>query len=142
MGYLAEKVAYLKGLCDGLDINADSKEGKVILAIVEALGEITDEVEETILMQDEMQAQLDDVDEALADLEEDFYELDEDLDDLDELEDDIDEEWEEEYSFECPKCGDMVYVDLSLLDGDDGCIVCPNCHESIQLEFDIDSDEE
>ena len=162
MGYLSEKVAYLKGLSEGLEIKDDSKEGKLIAAIIDALGEIAGEVEDISLMQDEMQSQLDDVDEVLSDLEDEVDAISDDLSDIedifDELEDmddddedfdpedylsyDDDDEWEEEYSFECPKCGDTVYVDPALLDSDEECIVCPNCNESIALEFDCDTDEE
>ena len=146
MGYLSEKVAYLKGLSDGMEIKNDSKEGKLISAIIETLEEMAAEVEDTILMQEEMQEQLDEVDEALADLEEDFYEFDEDeFDDDDDFdEDEILEQWddEEEYSFECPKCGDMVYFDISLLEDGEENLICPNCKEPIVLEFDCDNEDE
>ncbi len=143
MGYLSEKVAYLKGLCDGLELDGTTKEGKILSAIVEVLDEIAVEVDDMVIIQDDMQEQLDDVDEDLASLEDDFYELDDELDDDfdDEDWDDMeDEELEEEYSFECPKCGDLIYFDPNLLDEDVESIVCPNCKEKIVLEF--DSEEE
>lgn len=163
MGYLSEKAAYLKGLAEGLEIKADSKEGKVIAAIIETLDEMAAEVEDMALMQDEMQSQIDDVQEVLSDLEDEVDAISDDLSDIedifDELEemddddedfdcddclsfDDEDELWDEDYSFECPKCGDMIYVDLALLDSGEDKIVCPNCKEAIALEFDCDTDEE
>ncbi len=162
MGYLSEKVAYLKGLCDGLEVDKATKEGKILSAIIEVLDEMAVEVEENTFMLDETQNQLDEVDEALSDLEDEVDAISDDLsdiedifDELEELEDDedfdpedyldVDDEedmWEEEYSFECPKCGDLVYLDPSLLDGDESQIVCPNCKEPIALEFDCDTDEE
>ena len=146
MGYLSEKVAYLKGLSDGMEIKNDSKEGKLLSAIIETLEEMAAEVEDTILMQDEMQEQLDEVDEALADLEEEFYELDDDLDEDEDFDPDeiLNEAWddEEEYSFECPKCGDMVYFDISLLEDGEENLICPNCKEPIVLEFECDSEDE
>ena len=164
MGYLSEKAAYLKGLSEGLEIKSDSKEGKRISAILAVLGEMAGEIEDIALMQDEMQSQLDDVDEALSDLEDEVDAISDDLSDIedifDELEEmddededfdpedylsfdeDDDEMWEEEYSFECPKCGDMVYVDVSLLDDGEEKIVCPSCKEPIVLEFDCDEEDE
>ncbi len=143
MGYLSEKAAYLKGLADGLDIKNDTKEGKLLSAILEVIDEIALEVDDMVIIQEDMQAQIDAIDDALCDLEDDYYELDDELDDMDDEEYDEyddDEEWddEEEYAFECPKCGDNVYVDLSLLDSDENFIVCPNCGEKIGLEFDAD----
>ena len=38
---LSEKSAYLKGLMDGLKLNTESDEGKMIAAIVDLLGDIT-----------------------------------------------------------------------------------------------------
>ena len=147
MGYLSEKAAYLKGLAEGLGIENETKEGKLLNAIIEALDEIALEVDDMVIIQEDMQEQLDEVDEALADLEDDYYALDEDLeedydeefDELDDL-DDLDEEWDEEYSFECPKCGDVVYINPELIDDDVKYIVCPNCEEKILLEFDTDNE--
>lgn len=140
MGYLSEKAAYLKGLAEGLDIDNSTKEGKILKALIEAFDEMATEVDDMVIIQEDMQEQIDEVDEALADLEEDYYDIDDDWDDdfEDFDEDDDDEDWEETYSFECPKCGDMVYVDLDLLDSGEEYIVCPNCNERIGLEFDCD----
>lgn len=153
MGYLSEKVAYLKGLADGLELKADTKEGKLLSAIIETLDEIALEVDDIVIMQDDMLEQIDDIDTALSDLEDEYYALDdEDFEDIDELEelddlddfdeDDFDEDWEETYSFECPKCGDMIYIDPALLDSDEETLVCPNCDERIELVFDCDPSDE
>ena len=37
MDYLLQKVAYLRGLVDGLEIEESTKEGKVLLNIVDTL---------------------------------------------------------------------------------------------------------
>lgn len=151
MGYLSEKAAYLKGLAEGLDIKSETKEGKLLNAIIEVLDEIALEVDDMVIIQEDMQGQLDDVDNDLSDLEDAFYELEDDLDDLDdelddEFEDDFDdedydEEDLEEYSFECPKCGDVIYFNPELVDDDVKFIVCPNCGTKIELEFDCDNEE-
>lgn len=147
MGYLSEKAAYLKGLAEGLDIKNDTKEGKLLNAIIEVLDEMALEVDDMVIIQEDMQGQLDDVDNDLADLEDAFFELEDDLDDLDDLEDeddefedDFDDELEEmeEYSFECPKCGDVIYFNPEMVDDDVKFIVCPNCGTKIELEFDTE----
>lgn len=126
MGYLTEKMAYIRGLAEGLDIDESTKEGKLLAAIVEALSDTADELYELADIQDEMQLQLDEVDEDLADME-DFVYGEADYDEYDD---------EEEFGVECPTCHDMIYLDESLLDEDCETITCPSCGEEIELEFD------
>lgn len=124
MSYLTEKMAYIRGLAEGLEIDETTKEGKLLLAIVEALSDTADELYELGDIQDEMQLQLDEVDEDLDELESFVY--------GDEDEDFYDEE-DDEYEVECPNCGDMICFDADLLDSDK--INCPACGEEIELEF-------
>ena len=123
MSYLTEKMAYIKGLAEGLDIDASTKEGKLLLAIVDALSDTADEIYEIQDLQDEMQLQLDEVDEDLAILEDDIY-----------GEDDEDDE----YSVECPACGDLIYLDAETLESCEDRIICPSCNEKIEIEYDCD----
>ena len=124
MSYLTEKMAYIRGLAEGLEIDETTKEGKLLLAIVEALSDTADELYELGDIQDEMQLQLDEVDEDLDELESFVY-GDED--------DDFYDEEDDEYEVECPNCGDMICFDADLLDSDK--INCPACGEEIELEF-------
>ena len=43
---ISEKVAYLEGLAEGLALDTETKEGKLLAAIVDVLGEIAEELEE------------------------------------------------------------------------------------------------
>ena len=45
MSYISEKVAYLDGLAEGLSID-ESKEGKLLRGIIDALGSIAEQLEE------------------------------------------------------------------------------------------------
>lgn len=125
MSYLTEKMAYIGGLAEGLDIDETTKEGKLLMAIVEAIADIADEIDEIEEYQDEIQAQLDEVDEDLDALEGYVY------DDEDEFDDD------DEFCVECPSCGDMIYLDPETLEECDK-ITCPGCNEEIEIEFDCD----
>ena len=125
MSYLTEKMAYIGGLAEGLDIDETTKEGKLLMALVEAIADIADEIDEIEEIQDEMQAQLDEVDEDLAEIEDIFYEYEDDFED------------DDEFSVECPNCGDLIYLDLETLEDCDK-ITCPGCNEEIEIEFDCD----
>lgn len=152
---ISEKSAYLKGLMDGLSLNTEAPEGKMIAAIVDLLGDmakrVTDIEETTIAISDELdeiEEDLDAIEDFIMDEDEDWDDLDEDddEDDWDEL-DDEDEEVEEGFDFgdedttiyevQCV-CGEVIDFDEDTLEA--GSIVCPNCGET--LEFSLDDEDE
>ena len=148
-----EKAAYLKGLMEGLQLDTEKAEGKMIAAIVDLLGDVTKKLtnveDTTIAISDE----LDEIEEDL-DAIEDFI-MDEDEDDYDDDEDDFDdyddEEFEEEgfdfgdedttiYEVKCI-CGNVIAFDEETLEA--GSIVCDKCGETLEFSFeDEDEDEE
>ena len=150
---ISEKSAYLKGLMDGLKLNTESDEGKMIAAIVDLLGDVTKRVtdieETTIAISDELdeiEEDLDAIEDYILDDEDDFVDLDEDELDWDD-EDELDEEEPEEgfefgdedstiYEVECA-CGEIIDFDEETLEK--GSIVCPNCGET--LEFSLEDEE-
>ena len=144
---ISEKSAYLKGLMDGLSLNTESDEGKMIAAIVDLLGDmakrITDIEETTIAISDE----LDEIEEDLDAIEDFILDEDEDYEDEDfEDEWDEDEDYEEGFDFgdeestiyevECA-CGEIINFDEEVLE--QGSMTCPNCGEL--LEFSVEDDD-
>ena len=134
---ISEKVAYLKGLMEGMNLSADSNEGKLFRAIVDVLDEIALEVEDLTDEVMELGDGLDVISDDLGDVEDIIYdeddEDDEDDDDYEELDEDEDDEEEECYATTCPECEEEVYFDETVLE--DGEVVCPNC--GAKLEFDL-----
>ena len=124
---ISEKVAYLKGLAEGLNLDESTKEGKLLLAIVDVLDEMAEEfadIEDEIV---DLEDGLDAVSDDLNDVEEFLYET---SDDEDEEEDDEDDEY---FVTTCPECEEEVIFDESVLE--DGEVICPNC--GAKLEFDL-----
>ena len=147
---ISEKSAYLKGLMDGLSLNTEADEGKMIAAIVDLLGDmakkITDIEDTTIAISDE----LDEIEEDLDAIED--YILDEededwDDEDIDDDEWDEDEEFEEGFDFgdedstiyevECA-CGEIITFDEEVLEA--GSMICPNCGETLEFSFEDDNE--
>ncbi|MCR4926090.1 MAG: zinc ribbon domain-containing protein [Clostridiales bacterium] len=133
---VTEKVAYLKGLAEGLDLDANKKEVKVINALMDVVDELALTVSD---LEDELSlvsAQVDEIDEDLGEVEEIVY--DEDFDDdecgcgCDCCDDDL-------FEVKCPSCGETIYVDESILE--EGDIDCPNCGENLEFEIDFDDDD-
>ena len=132
---ITEKVAYLKGLAEGMELDTEKKEGKLLSAIIDVLEDIALELEDIHDETSELADGLDAVSDDLEDVEDVvFGEEDEDEDDEDSeyYEDDLDED-EDCYATTCPTCEETIYFDESVLE--DGEVICPNCGE--KLEFDL-----
>lgn len=125
---ITEKVAYLKGLAEGLSLDKETKEGKLLLAIVDVLDSMASEFEVLESELGDMEDGLDAVSDDLSDVEEALFEEDEE-DEEDEEEDDA----EDYFETTCPVCEESIVFDESVLDS--GEITCPNCGE--KLEFDL-----
>lgn len=122
---ISEKIAYLKGLCEGMKIDESTNEGKLFGAIIDALDEFTNEIYALEDTQDELQAQIDEIDDDLAFVEDYLFD---DLDDDEDLDFDVED-------IECPYCGEPIAIDADILDNEDDCITCPACGKEFELEF-------
>lgn len=122
MSSLSERVAYLRGLSDGLEVDQSTKEGRLLTAIIGVLEEMAEEIDLLDENQQELDEYVDAIDEDLARVEDDVYEDEDEYDDDGYME------------VECPNCHETVYLDEDMLDDEDDEIVCPNCNEPIHLE--------
>ena len=149
---ISEKAAYLKGLMDGLNLDTEKAEGKMIAAVVELLGDVTKkltDVEDTTIAisdeLDEIEEDLDAIEDYILDVEEELEE--EDFEEDDDYGFDDEEEFDEGFDFgdedsiiyevKCV-CGNVINFDEDTLE--EGSIVCDECGEL--LEFSLDEDEE
>ena len=164
----SEKVAYLKGLMEGLSYPTDTPEGKILTCMADILtdlalscddleqetvrlGEYVDEldedlgaVEEYLFTEDDGEAE--DACECECDCGCEDEDTDDVLDDFcdfddfdDEDEDEEDDADEDIYALDCPSCGETIYLNESLLDETN--ILCPACHEPISFEIELDDED-
>ena len=137
---ITEKVAYLKGLADGLDLDKEPfKEAKLLTKIIDILEDIGLAVED---LEDEIEAveeEVDAISEDLEDVEEVLFEDDDDFDfegccgQCGDVDDDA------FFEIECPSCGEDIVIDESILDI--GEVTCPNCGDKFSMDL-VDEDEE
>ena len=125
---ISEKVAYLKGLAEGLDLDTQkSKEAKLISVMIGILEEVAMSIE--------------DLEENDLDLGEEIDVLSDDLADVEEIVfgDELDEEEDEEdyFEVECPNCEEPLIIDDEVLA--EGVIQCPNCEEKFSLDLSDDT---
>ena len=147
MGYLAEKVAYLRGLAEGMNVSDETAEGKMIVKILEVLEEISENIEDLSEEIVESEERIDDLEDFADEIFEVLYddgeegcscghdcdcedcEDDDEYDFLDDYDEDEDTEF---YEVVCPQCSEKVYFDEDMID--DGNLFCPNCKSEIHLE--------
>ena len=160
---ISEKSAYLKGLMDGLKLDTETNEGKMIAAIVDLLGDMSKrmvDIEDTTIAisdeLDEIEEDLDAIEDFILD-EDDEDDWDEDYEDYEDDEDyyapeEDDSEDEEEpeegfdfgdedstiYEVECA-CGNVIDFDEEVLES--GRIVCPKCGETLEFSFEDEEDQ-
>jgi len=136
MGYLKEKVSYLKGLADGMNIGDATNEAKLLKAIIEVLDDVALTVEEIEDAQDELCEQVDDIDQDLGEVEKVLY--DEECDDDCDCGDDC--ECDDEVDVECPYCNDVFTVNVEDLDEENSEMECPNCKNKIEIDWECGCD--
>lgn len=127
---ILEKVAYMKGLAEGLGLDGKSKEGKLLKVMMDILDDIALELQDIRDEQSDLEEGLDAVSDDLSDVETFIYELEGGEDG----EEEDDEEDGEVYQTTCPNCEEEIFFDEDVLA--DGSVLCPNCGE--KLEFDLE----
>jgi endogenous inhibitor of DNA gyrase (YacG/DUF329 family) len=125
MANMREKVAYLQGLTKGLNVSDDSSEGKILLNIIDVLGDMADEFDNVTMGHEDLENYVETLDEDLTELEETVY--------------------EDYIEVECPFCHETVTFESNVLDDDDAIeVTCPHCGEVVydnmaETTDDIDS---
>ena len=128
---ITEKVAYLKGLMEGLDLDKTTKEGKILAAMADILEDLSLTVADSC-------DQIDAIDEDLEALEEYVYEdFDFDTDDYDDI---FGDDTDSEYEFECPNCHEVVFIDESVFEEGKE-IECPNCGAKLEGFYEEEDEE-
>lgn len=133
---LSEKMSYLQGLLDGLEIDTSTKEGKLLVQMTEVMNEMVESVDDLQSQVDELTELCDILDEDLGSLEEDFYDFDCDCDCCEDDDDDYEYDFDEDdelYEVCCPVCDETVILDESMLD--EGSIECPGCGEKLEFDY-------
>ncbi len=165
---MMEKAMYLKGLCDGIEPDKTSKEGKLIAALIDLVGEMAAEIDDMQAKMSDLEDYCEELDEDLGDVEEVLLDIDEDEEEDDDFDacdgdcascdfdcgfddEDFDDEDEDEddelFEIVCPSCGDVINFSATL---DLENLRCPNCNEKFACvvaeddlkSLDGDADEE
>ena len=126
---LNAKAAYIRGLMTGMEFDPNSKNGKIIAALMDLLEEMAATVTEHDQALDQAFDELDAIDEDLDDLTDALFGTEED-----------DEDEDAEYEVTCPNCGTVTAVDEDTLLSQE--LVCPNCGAAFDIELAPEDGEE
>jgi len=130
MSNLSDRVSYLKGLAEGLKLDTEKSEGKLIEKILEVLTDITAEIDSIREDHDDLSSYVEAIDNDLSDLEDVVLEDDDFEDDDEDDEDDEDEEDDSIVEYTCPHCGEEMTFEVDSFDFDED-YLCPNCHQPL-----------
>ena len=130
---IKSNAAYIKGLAEGLGLDNESKEGKIITALIGLVSDMADKIDELEGECAELREYIEEIDGDLGLVEDDLYlENDEDDNYDSDFEEDFDNDFEADDSgydeFVCPACGEIICVDENLDIAD---IACPACGENL-----------
>ena len=125
---LTEKVAYLKGLMDGLSFDKNSSEGKIIAAMADVVDDLATTVTDMDEEMETLHDYIEEIDEDLGNVEEAVFDCDDDCccDDDDCCCDDDDCDCGDVIEVDCPNCGETVFFDESI---DPEHLICPACNK-------------
>ena len=145
---LGEKAAYIQGLADGVELDETTKEGKLIAALIDLVGDMADAIEALEDDVDTLNDYVEELDEDLGSVEELLYD-EEDEDDFDDdfecdgnccdCDSDCELADEEFFEVECPACGEVICFDSSIDPEELACPACGEKFECIIAEEDLKS---
>ena len=135
---IKERCAYIKGLAEGLSLDPEKPESKLISELIALVGEMAEEIEYIEDDIEELAEYAEELDHDLGDVESYVFECDDDDCDCDFCDDDDD--WDDEdcdcdcdecegcdedyYEAECPHCGETICFDADIEPED---MICPAC---------------
>ncbi|MCD8218835.1 MAG: hypothetical protein LUC50_00300 [Ruminococcus sp.] len=136
---LADKMSYLRGMVDGMELDlTTTKEGKVLGQLLDVMQDLTAYVGDLQTQVDELTEVCDYLDQDLGDLEDVVYAVT-DEDDADEddapyyaYEDDTEDD-DVMYEAVCPSCKNVIGLDESILE--EGEMPCPCCGEMLEFDY-------
>ncbi|MBE5813929.1 MAG: hypothetical protein E7320_01810 [Clostridiales bacterium] len=147
MATITERTAYLRGLAEGLNLDKEKAENKLLLEMLNVMDEMAQQFAETNEDLDELSEYVEDMDADLAEVEELLFEEEEDCDcDCDDCDCDCDDcdcdcDCDQELSFDCPNCGKTVMIKASDIDFDES-PVCSACGQPFFVDVEEEDEDE
>jgi len=141
MSSITDRTSYLRGLAEGLNLDKEKNENRLMLEMLTVMDEMAQKIKDVEDDVDELDEYVESIDNDLGDIEDALFGEDEDYD-----EDDAEGEEEpetfdenEELSFDCPHCGKTMKIKAADIDFDESPL-CPSCHKPFFPDVTDDGD--
>ncbi len=137
MSKMTNKISYLRGLAEGMKLNPEKDSHRLILGMLDALGDVGDTLDALMEAQGEIVERINVMDDDLSDLEDDFY-GEEEFDPDEDAEEGEEEDGEDQdvtssngpILYECPHCHTTVEIDPDSVDLSEKSL-CPTCGKEL-----------
>jgi hypothetical protein len=157
MGNLKDRASYIRGLAEGMNLDSNTNEGKLLGVIIELLNDMASSIEEVVENHIELSNYIDDIDDNVNNLEDTLDSLladdDDDEDDEDDDDDvgdwvfkDDDDDDDENGDLSdifvecmCPLCKAVFYAEEDDL-GRDIDYICPSCEKRVRPNLDYEDE--
>ena len=124
---ISEKVAYIRGLYDGLELDGEkSAEARILSEVLDVLGQIGHQLDGVDASTGRLFDELDDLRDSVADLESVVFDGDDGEEDF--------------FEIPCPTCGEDLVVDDEALAA--GVVDCPHCGGKFAMSFEDEDEDE
>ena len=123
---LTDRTSYLRGLAEGLKIDTEKAENKLMLEMLAVMEDMAARIQELDSDVDELDEYVTSMESDLSDLE-DFVYDDGDEDEIDDMEE---FEADDEITVRCPRCGKEFTIMVGDINFDEN-VICPACGENI-----------
>ena len=124
MGNLTDRAAYMRGLAEGMGLDKEKKEHKLILEMLGLMDEMAQKISDLDADVGELEEYVEDLDSDLSDMEEALFGDEDDECDCDDEDGCSCCDDQEELSFDCPHCGKT---------NSDGAKFCRHCGNKLTV---------
>lgn len=139
---MSEKVAYLRGLADGMGLAQDPHQGVFITELINTIESLGTEIDRIHEQQRSVDRYLDEVDQSIFELENEVFEYDDEDEACALPETFFGENPMDTYmETDCPHCGETVaYFDDPTFIKEASELICPHCEEVV-MTFDHEDED-
>lgn len=138
MSNLTDRVSYIKGLAEGLKLDTEKNEGKLIEKMLELMADMAAEVETLRHDHEELNEYVESIDSDLSDMEDVLFDDEEEEGcgcghchhDNEEEDEDEDGDNDNLVEYTCPHCGEEMTFEVDNFDFDED-YLCPSCHQPL-----------
>lgn len=133
MSKLTDRISYLKGMAAGMKLNMDKDSNKLMLEMLNVMGEIAEEMAAMTEAHNDLNEYVESIDDDLANLEENLF-GEEELEDAEDIEADEEDLDDDLIVYACPHCGHEIEFSANDVDFDED-YLCPECRKPIFPEL-------